>query len=258
MTSDGGGGDAGADGRVYPDARLFDRVEVAPLARLLDEDVGDMHVGGPCWPEGEAAAALRYLDHEGRPLDRPTPRGRGGAAEVETVPGTWWWIGPLTRHFGHFLSEFAIRIRPVLDHDPQARLVFARSFGGPFPAPRAAPSFVEAVLDWHGAALDRVRFVDRPTRFERLGSCPQPERLYPGPESAPRTPYLDALSARLRARLGPRRAEGTIYVSRARAQRLYAGEIEVEAAMAAAGVRVVHPETLPLAEQLATIRNAET
>jgi hypothetical protein len=117
---------------------------------------------------------------------------------------------------------------------------------------------VQEILDWHGVPAERVRIVDRPTRFERLGSCPQPERLYAGPDSAPQAAYLEALSAHLRARLGPRRAEGTLYVSRTRARRLFAGEAALEAALAAAGVRVMHPETLPLARQVEAIRNAGT
>ncbi|MEM1315964.1 MAG: hypothetical protein AAGI51_15510, partial [Pseudomonadota bacterium] len=126
MTGDAArGAERGA--RAYPGAVVQAGVVVAPLSRLLDETVPrGFHVGGPCWPDPEGAAAVRYLNHAGVPLDRwEAPD--AAAAEIETVPGLWWWIGPLSRHFGHFAAEFAVRLRPVLDHDPQARVVLARS-----------------------------------------------------------------------------------------------------------------------------------
>jgi hypothetical protein len=244
---------------AYPGGRIHHDVVITPLSRVLDEDSGDgFHVGGPRWPDWETASDLRYLNHADAPLDRLEPLDPDDEARMETVPGLWWWIGPLTSHFGHFLAEFAVRIRPVLDRDPDARLVFARSHGGVFPAPGPTPAFVAEILDWHGVPAERVRIVDRPVRFERLGTCPQPERLYPGASSAPDEDYLSSLSQALQARLGPRRAQGTVYVSRTRATRLFAGEVELEAAMAAAGVTILRPEEMPLVRQVETIRNAET
>jgi hypothetical protein len=47
-------------------------------------------------------------------------------------------------------------------------------------------------------------------------------------------------------------------VSRTCSRRLFAGEDVLEAALRAAGVRVVHPEALPLERQVEEVRNAET
>ena len=118
------------------------------------------------------------------------------------------------------------------------------------------PEFFWGILDWFGIPRDDTRMVSDPTLVPRLFVLPQAEQPM-GPGPAPDT--LDALDDIVGQRLGGLTQTGVVYVSRASEKRArFAGEEYLELAFSAAGVKVIRPETLPLAEQLRVYASATT
>ncbi len=229
----------------------FSSILVVPYTELTIS----VQRGGPCWPSFEHQREVRFC-RRGVPEDlEPVP-----IEPRETLAGTWAWGGPVIGHFGHQLADFSTRLGPTLAAAPDSRFLFGIQptlLGRPL---SFLPRFFFDILEWYGIARDRIRFVDVPLRVETLLVAPQAEQIGRAKHGVAPAPahldFMDALTAPRLARISCRIP--AVYVSRAAQVGRFAGEAALERALRAAGVHVVRPESLPLAEQALTYAAADT
>lgn len=112
----------------YASARRYSDVLVMPMTDLLISAERE-HVGGPVWPDWNAAnwagywrsGTYGYLRVDGRPHPAdPLQR---------LQDGRYFWIGPFYNHFGHQIQDFSSRILGSLAAEPEAILVYALRHG---------------------------------------------------------------------------------------------------------------------------------
>lgn len=223
----------------------FDDLVVHPAQQLLaGVHGGSVHCAGPEWPTAAGPDWIRHCRGEPpRPVDDPP---RPAAGPVAWLDEECLWGGCAVDHFGHFVAEFVHRILPAVRTLPHLPLLLAAP-------PRGAPvpGFVQAVLQ-HLGVSERVRWVAQPCRVRRLWVFPQQEVLGGGPPSAAYLDLLDELLASQGA--APAVDPRPLFVSRARQAKGLAGEALLDRFFAEQGARVLHPEALPLPEQLAAYR----
>ena len=218
--------------------------------------VVQMHNGrtnpGAAWPDFETQYHARHLQG-GRPVCAPPPEVSG---TIEPVSKPCAFLGAHDGHFGHFVAETAPRLPQTLAELPEdTPLVFSARMD--LSPDTAHPAFLE-VLRWLGAAPERLRFVNRPTRFRDLSIAAQGEHLG---SAAPPLEYLRHLEDIARRNGLHPAPETVLYVSRARLSPElagHAGEAYLDACLEALGVAVLHPETTPLPEQLRAYAKART
>ena len=225
----------------------FSDVTVVPFTHLLGGKAA--HKGGPIWPDWDAQVEARHC-RGGKPIDtRPeSPADPGEMRRIEAAQ----WCGPIHAHFGHMIADFGMRILPSRLNGETAPLLFS---GVPVaryqerkPAFRATPPGFNDMLIYAGVRPRRVLIDTEGLRVGTLFVEPQAEQLGQiGPSAA----HLDRLDAWAREQLGPaRRDPRPTFFSRAGVFGRFAGEAWLETHLARAGMRVIRPETLPLAEQL--------
>jgi hypothetical protein len=221
----------------------FRNVVVAPYTDLLL--VGPqraVHRGGPAWPDFDNQRDARH-QRGGEPVDAEPD----AVHADEHLAGAWAWSGPISSHFGHQVIEFSMRLVPTLAADPAARFLFAVPPSGRHPSVAEAPPFFRAILEWFGISGERCRVVTAPVRVDELRVVAQAEQLGgPGPASA----HLDRMDAFRRVPATHDLSDATVYVSRAGLPARFAGERSLEEGLVAAGVTVMRPEQLALADQL--------
>ena len=186
---------------------------------------------------------------EGRPLRRVTPRIEP-PGEVVVIDQPVVYGGHLPKHFGHFLLESLARLwaYPVLGLGPLP-LVHSRTV---FHVHER--ELLEAALLPHGAALHAL------TEPTRLSAVLVPELgIVLGEEyhSEMRHVY-DAVRDSIIGPLGPP-DDTPLYLSRTRLPadlRSTLFEPGLEARLGARGIRIVHPQELPLAEQIRLVAHA--
>jgi hypothetical protein len=221
----------------------FRDIVVVPYSDLLTVGPArSCHRGGPLWPDFDRQLEARH-QRKGEPVDHEPERQPAG----RRLSGRWAWAGPISGHFGHQLVEFSMRLMPTLAHDPAACFLFGASPGGRPGSIDDAPPFFRSVLDWLGIPTTRCEVVTSPVVVDELVVAPQAEQLG-GPVPSGR--HLEAMDALTHRRLGPLSPRDVVYVSRAGMHARFAGEASLEEALTRCGVRVVRPETRPLAEQL--------
>lgn len=234
-----------------PSGRSFHDVVMVPYADLLDRwRDGQIHRGGPIWPAWDEQVAARHR-RGGRPVDvRPAdPPG-----PVEDA-GPMAWGGAIVDAFGHQVADFSMRLLATTLARPELPVAFASRPDLGYDRLDAVPGYVREILGWFGVPPEDVRLITVPTRVPELFVVPQAEQLSgPGPSAL----YLDTLDELAERRLGPLDRDGRLlYVSRAGMEARFAGEPYLEDALRRAGVRVMRPETIPLAEQLRNYREAD-
>lgn len=172
---------------------------------------------------------------------------------VPVQSGNFLYAGLLDLHFGHFMVECIHRLWAwkhtggVYDG-----LVFA-------PTPRyrpqqPLPGYVAQTLDWFGIPLDRVIFLDAPSRFARLHIPEVGKHRNRGPSPG----YL-ALLAEVLDLPEPQGYGAWLYLSRKRlpwSKGRFLAESALEDGLARQGFEIVYPETLTLADQIARYRGA--
>lgn len=225
----------------------FDGVTIMPFTEVLQRQRGGSdHRGGPLWPDFQRQVLPRFC-RNAVPVDDP-PRAMRPRRVLDEPAA---WAGPIHHHFGHQVADFSTRIllsrrlwpdRPMLF----GATPFIRSLG-------RTPGFFRQILDWYG--VERPVLVDRPLLVRRLGVVEQQEQLSTvGPSPA----YLDHCDAHAVERLGRAERVGSVlFVSRARQEQRFAGEAYLDRVFADSGIAVMHPETLPIAEQLRLVRSYE-
>jgi hypothetical protein len=259
--------------RLFSRARTFRDIIVHPTQEMPMPSA-DSYRGGPDWPHFARQVLVRHCwGAIPRPVDRrPHPAERDwpyfdrerylnprfhSFARPPRPAGNWFdsaegglWCGPVTEHFGHMIADYGMRLVRSAQLDPGTPLVF----GLPPLSDAAPPPFFWQLLDHFGIDRQRVLLVAKPTRFARLAVVPQAERPYGGFANRDYLRLLDAVTA---ATAPTEREERWVFVSRSRLKRgKFAGEAGLDRAMAAAGVRVFHPESAALPEQLRLYRRA--
>ena len=194
-------------------------------------------------PDDPAALPLLAASHT--PLTDNTP----------DVLDAGIWCGPIVLHFGETVANHGMRIAPSSLIDATTPLVFSM----PPIRQLEPPSYFWEILEHLSIDKRRVLLIRKPTRFRLLHVLPQAERLYcklfwAGGPSRRHLRMMDAIVAAQ----GPvERDLDRVFVSRARlAEGHFAGESYLDEAMTAAGVTVLHPETVDVHSQMRTYRRA--
>lgn len=151
----------------------------------------------------------------------------------------------MPRHFGHALTETVARFwawQPGL-----TALVFDESGD--------LPGWQRDLFE--AAGIDDVHVATGPVRVERLVGCTpmfsRPAFVHPDLRAT-----YDGIGSALEARASDRGRPRKVFFTRRPGKRSCRNAGEVEAAFAAAGYDVVHPEDHPLADQVAMVRAAES
>jgi hypothetical protein len=194
---------------------------------------------------------------------------RGG----KSLKGTWLYAGHWSTHFGHFLletlpnlwpdpGEYAVGLSGVIAHRP---------IRGPVPPGDdrirlhhpTLPPWQQQLLDLVGYGAVELGVVHgRPVRVERLvvPSRPVVLKRRAGPAAV-------QVWRRISDAVGERGSASRVYLSRSefhagdhgpgRARTDEAQDARLDAFFADAGFSVVHPETLPITEQIELVRGAD-
>lgn len=184
-------------------------------------------------------------------------------ADARRLPGTWLYGGHFMRHFGHFITETLSTLWPIelLEQHDVRGLVFHAYFAD---TPEDVADWQQQLLDLAGYAGLPVHVVHRlplatdrllvPTRAVTLNGWAHPEAV---------TVWQRAASAAGRAD-GPDR----VFLSRSEFNRRGGSgrqplrtdaewDEALDAAFADAGFAIVHPEQLPVVEQVRLAAGAE-
>ncbi|MEZ5752115.1 MAG: glycosyltransferase 61 family protein [Paracoccaceae bacterium] len=120
----------------------------------------------------------------------------------------------------------------------------------------ASRSF-RAIMEWLRIPPEQIRFIHKPTLFRELRVAAQAEFL-----DGPRTvnEYLDLVEDRIAGNLPEIEPKGIVFVARTlmpREQGFSAGEVYLVSCLRQLGIEVIHPERMPLIEQMKTYAGAK-
>ncbi|HET9422063.1 MAG TPA: glycosyltransferase family 61 protein [Nocardioides sp.] len=192
---------------------------------------------------------------------------------AKRLRGTWLYAGHWSTHFGHFLLETLPNLWP--DPDEYAAglggVIAHRQIRGSI-HPGAdrirlhrpdLPSWQQQLMDLVGYGAADVHVIHgHPLRVERLlvPSRPVVLKRRAGPAAV-------QVWRRISEAVGDRGSASRVYLSRSRfhagdhgrgrARTDEAQDARLDAAFSDAGFRVVHPETLPITEQIELVRGAD-
>jgi len=231
---------------------------VQPFVDLLNRPAGgEAYCGGVLFADSQRQPGLRHFRGD-QAIDRPLTSWVEPQRPVGSYGGRLFWCGPLAFHFGHQIADFGSRVL-LASVDPRG--------GELLWLPWRAASAWEELLPWQRTLLSylnpggkRHRIATEPLRVAELVVVPQQARM----RAAPSLAHLEALGWCERA-ITPGQ-KGVVYVSRTRFAACtspatlvgaFAAEALLEQLLRERGVQVVHPETLPLDEQLAIYLGAE-
>ncbi len=178
------------------------------------------------------------------------------ADEALHLPGRTYFGGQLGHVFGHVLLETLARFWRDLDYASYDQVV-VYPIGQPA-REIVVPELTLQVLALVGVRRERVHVVQRRlVRFDLIDVVPSPIRLVKTVD-----PRMLAVFDRIANAVAPvvvARDAPRIYLSRSRLAdgRRATNESEIEAMMTARGFAVIHPQQLPLLEQIALARRAE-
>lgn len=238
---------------AWPSVLNYSDITVHPTTTLLGDT--DAMVGGPDWPDWDDEPRSRHFRSTWPSDGRPKPQLAKRRIEADRP---YFWIGPMSDHFGHFVAEFGTRIAPSLAACPDAVLVFSARAGSPFLRYQRTPAFFWQILDWYDVPRERVLIVVEPTEFQELLVVPQPE-VVGGDQfhGDPCAEYLAVLENRARAKLRVRRADRRVFVTRSGQRARFCGESYLDEVFQRAGFEVFRPELVALEDQLRTYAEAD-
>lgn len=226
----------------------------SPAVTLRDVDVvpataepNNLPVGGVLWPQD--APSWVHPHRYGRAVVNSRP---ARPAVPDRVLEAASYLGYATAHFGHFLAEQAGRVLDTSRYDPRGVGVLVAR---PQHYQQHVSEFVWDVLGWLGVERTSVEVVaSRAVRVKEFTVW----RTQETPGASPSQRYLDVLDENTGRRGLVPVPNPVLYVSRSRMPHRLSGERYLDEALRRAGVPVVHPETLPLREQLAHYQGART
>ncbi len=223
----------------------------------------------PCTPsKGKWPYLWNVADRHGASLpdllqrrDGPAPEPAPGA-ELRELSGLHVYLGWFAPYYGHFLSEVLPQLwlaRQLKDRKPRflfhvepgAREAWERRDDG-------LARFVRQVLALYGVSFDQVDFVEGPVRVETLAAPTPMNRYQRGARPELFDMAREVRDAVLSSEAPAVAASQRLYLSRSRfpGRRFLNGE-QIEALFARRGFAIVHPQTLPLAEQIALAAGAK-
>lgn len=254
----------------------FARGDDPPVGSFAVEEHGLVLPGSPGVHDASGRPVVESFLQRGprRHVEFPNgePRPVAPPASADEVPNAIFLGGADFGHFGHMLTETAAWLADVLD--PESGLVGAAGPDAVVLVAGATAESIDALRRILGLPDGRVRAtasLGRPVRCGRV-FLPRPSlvlrRFVSERQSAAVRRLVDRryglspeTSASLtRAAIDPRRGE-KVYLSRARLPsdvRALVDEERLEDELRSLGWTVVHPELLPMAEQLATLARART
>lgn len=221
-----------------------ERVTLTP-ATYLAEALPTRTRYGAFAPDGSVIEGFRFRRGDGLSLieDEPPPSGTS-----TRLAGTYLYGGILEFQYGGFLTETLTRAWLLRRHPGLPILLHA--YGNRM----NLASWQREVLAMLGIPEGRCRFVTEPVTVDRVlladPGCVLERWLDPVQARA-----LGVFPSAERARPGRR-----VWLSRSRLREGLAqvqGEAELEALLAASGWTVLHPQTLPVWQQLAFLSDAE-
>ena len=204
-----------------------------------------------------ASIAVRSRGRLGHHLLEPWAPGFVGRPpdeESRDLPGRWYYLDNQVRgHFGHAISEQLSMTwgwQRAQEIDPSTRVLVGSRAGAP------VADWELQLLEAAGISREMVHVAETPVRVESLVTATplmcRPDYVHP--ELAPRYDEIGAsLSARGSAGPTPRR----IFFSRRPGNRSCHNAAAVETRHREAGFEILHPEDLPLPEQVRLVRQAE-
>jgi capsular polysaccharide biosynthesis protein len=155
------------------------------------------------------------------------------------------YLGHLMSHYGHFLTETTSRFW-ALPYFPGRRVVFY-----PFIFGSAIRPFMQPFLEAFGITEDRTTFLREPCRFRRIII---PDRTFHFNASVHER-HLE-VAQRVRRHLGLKdidRGSLKIFLSRSRlssGRTSVSNQAEVDVLMKELGFHVVHPQEIPIVQQI--------
>lgn len=192
-----------------------------------------------------------FLSHENVGPETIDP-----ASAEQTLKGTWLYLGLLqTHHFGHFVSESLSRFWAVAQADKIDGVIYI----GRYPNQPLRP-YIAEIVDWLAPGRPQHR-VNARTRVERL-IVPGAVRFAQGylsgagPNRAFFRSRVDALGP-AQTPLPKRVFLSRSALPRADAQARFVLEGVFDENLAAEGFAVIHPETMPIRDQLRLYRDAD-
>ena len=165
-----------------------------PFSELLDVQWGgSVHRGGPSWPDWDDQVAARHCQR-GTPIDDQPEL----AEPTSIIDRHIAWGGPITRHFGHQVADFSMRLLDTTDNLPGVAIAFASHPREGIDSIATAPAFFRDTLAWLGIAASDAFLIREPTVARGLSVAPQAEQIHgPGPSAA----HLDRLDSLMGRRL---------------------------------------------------------
>ena len=170
-------------------------------------------------------------------------------ARIATSPGLHYFAGAAFGHFGHFLLEGLSRwwLLALLPESVRGELRFVLYDKQPLHA------WQLELLECLGVATERIVYLSEPLRCERMIVPAAAYHLHRGASLA-QCETWERIGRAFDRGTGPAR----VYLSRSRYahKRTLLNEVEVERAFQTRGFVVLHPQELPIAEQVAAVRHA--
>lgn len=172
-------------------------------------------------------------------------------AAAPRLAGRYLYAGPLYVHFGHVMCDSIARLH-AFDPAVHDRVVLAAMQC----RMDSLPGWVFEVLALFGIPPARILLIEHPTILEQLDFAPPGTRI-DHPEPPPQW-YLDSLPGDRVTEPSPLPARD-VYLGRHHLLRngTVLGEACLAGLLAEAGFAAVQPETLPIAAQVALLRDAE-
>ena len=172
------------------------------------------------------------------------PEQRGGT----WLTGRTLYLGPFMNRYGHFITEGLSRywkqdIGPV---DHVVGYPFVHNNGNIL-----IEEFHRHLAGLLGVPIDRMAILRSQTVFDEVVI---PEQLWANNVHV--NAHMRSVYERVRARHAGRKSSGRLLLSRPASKRL-GNPLAVEEAFASFGFRVIYPERIPIAEQLALYANCE-
>ena len=227
------------------------------LVPLLEEDGPDRQRGG-CLKNRQAldcASQLRGRKTQYITTEKESTWSLDERQEPTRLSGTWMFGGFWLHHFGHFVSETAPRLWPLLQEIPP-KIEGVVFIGGASDSPESPQQNREVIDILSGEVSYPIKICNTPWIVEKLLVPSQASTL--GPLSEPSNYYLELLK---RHQLNkPCKEHKNIYVSRSKIKstsRLI-GERFIESILKEAGYFICHPQEYPIKEQLNMYASAES
>ncbi len=182
-------------------------------------------------------------------IESLTAAGPEHGADIPTQPGLHYFAGAAWSHFGHFILEGLSRLWLLARVPESIRAELRFVFYNDRPLPDWQLEFLEAL----GVAAERIVYLTKPQRFERMivPSLAYNLHRWAAPAQGDTWEHIGRAFDRGD---GPTR----VYLSRSRYphNRTLLDEAEIEQRFQARQFTVLHPQELSIADQVAAVRHA--